>query len=121
MKFPVAYDRAPSESEPLPWEAIKSCLVSLGAREERWPDSLLLDLAPDHSLQFHATRDKEHPEQYAWIEIRCQAPWNHVLDLYRHLREIDPDLVLFDPQKGFFHDPETFEPLTIAQRKYQEG
>jgi len=121
MQFPAHYDHAPSEIEPIPWEAIKAFLLTLGAKEQRWPDSLELHVTDDQTLEFEATRDKDHPEQYSWISIRCHASGNHVLDIFRRAREIEPDLVLFDPKTGLFHDPESFEPLAIAQQKHQEG
>lgn len=117
MRFPVAYDSAPRENEPLPWGEIKPLLLRLGAHQGRWPDCLSLEIAPGYSLQFEASRDREHPEQYAWMEIQCHAPWTFVLDLFREARAIAPDLVLFHPQTGLFHDPDSFAPLASAPRK----
>lgn len=117
MTFPVPYDLTPSEAEPIPWEAIKAFLLTLGAREQRWPDTLELHVTEDQTLQFEASRDKDHPEQYSWISIRCHASWNHLLGIFQRAREIEPDLVLFDPKTGLFHNPESFEPLAIARQK----
>lgn len=120
-RFPINYDRAPDETAPLPWEEIKSYLVGLGARENGGPDSLWLDLGEEGHLQIRGSRDKEDPAHFVWIGINCRAYWTRVLEIYRHARSIEPDLVLFDPQEGVFHDPESFEPLAIAQRKFQDG
>ena len=121
MKFPIRYNRAPLETAPLPWREIKKCLVDLGTQESGGPNSLRLNLSKDGFLEIRSTPETDDPERHFLVYISCRAYWTHVLEIYRHARTIEPDLVLFDSQEGVFHDPATFEPLAIAQRNFQKS
>jgi hypothetical protein len=112
----------PELVERVPWPQIKKYLISLGACPYSNEDVLVIGFENEGVLQIRGVPDETGSRDgYVSIYFHVKASWNNVLSIYIKALEFDPELVLFDPQEGIFHNAETFQPLAIEQYEYQQN
>lgn len=99
VSFPSEYSDGLSEWAAIKQEEIIARLHKLGANENG-PDTLRFQPSTYDYLDLRVSD--------SIVSVDVHADWLHVMTLYRELRSIDPDLLVFDEQTGTFHDEHSF-------------
>lgn len=100
--FPIAHDEV-SQSDlagTLPWSQFRGWLCSLDGRENGGTDSILVEYPDGGSINFSGSS--------ASIWLDTHASWSAVLEAFRKLKSLVSDICVFDPQRGEYHDEQSF-------------
>jgi hypothetical protein len=124
FNFPLALDDmikdASGNFASVPWRELRQILKETGGEAYLNEDSLVLSFRYDGILSISSVQEpSENSDDYMTINFNVQTYWTHVLDIYRKALELDPDLLLLDPQEDILHNVYTFEPIAKAQKECQ--
>jgi hypothetical protein len=107
FNFPLALDDmikdASGDFASVPWRELRQILKEAGGKAYLNEDDLLLSFGYDGILSISSVQEpSENPDDYMMINFSVRTYWTHVLDIYRKALDLDPDLLLLDPQEDIW-------------------